>query len=175
MNHNLDNITNICFELEGLLSLVKERKELLSKVKPMMQQKAQAILTLLTEMNPEIKSELLTETDVAEKEVIIPKTDGIEEADSDYEDLGSTNFAKTSNAEASCSRNLRQFFTINDKFRFRRELFGNSDIEFSDCINLVSAMSSYSEAKDYFLIDLGWDADNEEVVEFMSIIETFFK
>lgn len=72
------------------------------------------------------------------------------------------------------SRNLRKAFSINDRFRFRRELFGNSDIEMSDTLNLVEAMTTYPEAVDYFMTDLQWDADNPEVKDFMAIIEKHF-
>lgn len=72
------------------------------------------------------------------------------------------------------SRNLRKAFSLNDRFRFRRELFGNSDIEMSDTLNLVEAMSSYAEAVDYFMTDLQWDAENPEVKDFMAIIEKHF-
>lgn len=69
---------------------------------------------------------------------------------------------------------LRRSFTINDKFRFRRELFGNSDSEFTDALNLVEAMSSYEEAEDYFITDLGWDREMPEVGEFLTVIEHYF-
>lgn len=72
------------------------------------------------------------------------------------------------------SRDLKQAFTINDRYRFRRELFGNSDTEFIDMINLVSAMTSLSEAEDYFYGDLEWDQENEEVRDFMNIITHYF-
>ncbi len=72
------------------------------------------------------------------------------------------------------SRNLKLAFTINDRYRFRRELFGNSDTEFADTINLVSAMSSLQEAEEYFYGDLEWDASNEEVRDFMTIIAHYF-
>lgn len=72
------------------------------------------------------------------------------------------------------SKDLRQAFTLNDKYRFRRELFGNSEIEMGDTINLVSAMSSYAEAEEYFYDDLDWDATNDEVVDFMAIIANHF-
>lgn len=72
------------------------------------------------------------------------------------------------------SRNLRRAFSVNDRFRFRRELFGNSDIEMSDTINLVEAMSGYDEALDYFITDLQWDEENPEVRDFLSIIEHHF-
>lgn len=73
------------------------------------------------------------------------------------------------------ARSLRQMFTINDKFRFRRELFGNSETEFADTLNLVSAMGSLAEAEDYFYGDLEWDADSEEVEAFMGIITRYFE
>lgn len=70
---------------------------------------------------------------------------------------------------------LRRSFTINDKFRFRRELFGNSDSEFTDALNLVEAMNSPEEAEDYFYNDLGWDREQPEVVEFMTVIANYFE
>ncbi len=73
------------------------------------------------------------------------------------------------------SKDLRKAFTINDKFRFRRELFGNSDTEMTDAINLASAMTSLNEATEYFYNDLEWDAENEDVKDFMTIIANHFK
>lgn len=69
---------------------------------------------------------------------------------------------------------LRRSFTLNDRFRFRRELFGNNDNEFADALNLVSAMNTLSEAEEYFYDDLGWDDSNDEVKEFMSILSRYF-
>ncbi len=69
---------------------------------------------------------------------------------------------------------LRRMFTVNDKFRFRRELFGNSDTEFTDTLNLVEAMRNYNEAEDYFYNDLAWDAEASEVQEFMAVVNRYF-
>jgi hypothetical protein len=65
-------------------------------------------------------------------------------------------------------------FTLNDRFRFRRELFGNSEAEMADTVNLLSAMSSMSEVEDYLLNDLEWDADNQEVQDFIAIVARKF-
>lgn len=72
------------------------------------------------------------------------------------------------------SKNLKKAFTLNDRFRFRRELFGNHDMEFNETLNLVEAMHSYDEAEDYFYNDLQWDKDSPEVIDFMKIIEKHF-
>jgi chemotaxis protein histidine kinase CheA len=72
------------------------------------------------------------------------------------------------------SLDLRRAFTINDKYRFRRELFGGSDEVFVDTINLIMAMSTYDEACEYIYEDLRLDKDNEDVIDFMSIILKHF-
>jgi hypothetical protein len=72
------------------------------------------------------------------------------------------------------SKDLRKAFSLNDRFRFRRELFGNSDTEFADTLNLIEAMNSIGEAEDYFFLDLGWDIENPEVADFMTIIRQHF-
>ncbi len=76
--------------------------------------------------------------------------------------------------QRNMSRDLKKAFTINDRFRYRRELFGNSDIEMNDALNLVEAMQSYSEAEEYFYDMLNWDKQSPEVADFMSIIRNHF-
>ena len=72
------------------------------------------------------------------------------------------------------AKDLKSAFSLNDTFRFRRELFGNSAADMNDAIDLVNAMNSYDEAEDYFINDLGWDAESDEVREFMEIIRNHF-
>ncbi|MEZ3590452.1 MAG: hypothetical protein K1V84_05395 [Muribaculaceae bacterium] len=101
-----------------------------------------------------------------------PELLGEEEDDEEIPAVGEIAVEAPSRDDA---RSLRQMFTINDKFRFRRELFGNSETEFADTLNLVSAMGSLAEAEDYFYGDLEWDADSEEVEAFMEIITRYFE
>ena len=51
-------------------------------------------------------------------------------------------------------------FTINDKFRFRRELFSNSDVDMSDALQIATRMNSREELEDYFYNDLCLDPEN---------------
>ena len=66
-------------------------------------------------------------------------------------------------------------FCINDRFRFRRELFKNSDKEFENAMTAVTTMDSYDEAEEYFIGELGWDYENPEVSDFMAIIRGYFE
>lgn len=76
--------------------------------------------------------------------------------------------------QRSRSKDLKSAFSLNDTFRFRRELFGNSAAEMTDALHMVEAMHSFDEAEDYFYGDLGWDRESDDVKEFMAIIKYHF-
>lgn len=69
---------------------------------------------------------------------------------------------------------ISKAFTLNDRFRFRRELFNNSDEEFKETLDVVASMTSMDEAEDYFFNDLCWDPAKDEVKEFMAIVAKHF-
>ncbi len=70
---------------------------------------------------------------------------------------------------------IRNFFTINDKYLFRREVFDGDEQAFEDTLDLFAAMNSFDEAKEYIYDDLMLDPQNQDVKSFMEIIETYFK
>ncbi len=76
--------------------------------------------------------------------------------------------------QRSKSKDLKAAFSLNDTFRFRRELFSNSGAEMTDALHLVEAMQSFDEAEDYFYGDLGWDRESDDVKDFMAIIKNHF-
>lgn len=61
-------------------------------------------------------------------------------------------------------------FTLNDKFRFIRDIFGGNERDFNDTIALVADMESYSEAADYIYNDMMLDPENADVADFMEIL-----
>lgn len=68
---------------------------------------------------------------------------------------------------------IRKAFTINDRFRFRRELFGGDDRAMQDVIAHLAELSDFAAAERY-ISSLGWDRDSEAVGEFLGIINTYF-
>lgn len=72
------------------------------------------------------------------------------------------------------SKNFRQAISLNDKFRFRRELFGNSNQQYDAALDLIAEMSTFDEARDYFLESYGWDAENPDVKSFLAILSNHF-
>lgn len=69
----------------------------------------------------------------------------------------------------------RLVFTINDRFRFKRELFNNSDINFNETLARVASMEGYEEAEDYFVDELQWDLERQDVADFLEILKNYFK
>lgn len=69
----------------------------------------------------------------------------------------------------------RLVFSINDRYRYRRELFAGNDAAFSDALSRVAAMDSYDEAEGYFLEDCQWDPERPEVVDFMAVLRKYFE
>lgn len=69
----------------------------------------------------------------------------------------------------------RLVFSINDRYRYRRELFAGNDAAFSDALSRVAAMDSYDEAEGYFLDDCQWDPERPEVVDFMGVLRKYFE
>lgn len=92
--------------------------------------------------------------------------------DEDDEDEPQANVSEA--MQRTLSRDLHRAFSLNDRFRFRRELFANNDVELNDTLNLVETMKSLDEAEDFFYNDLEWDKDSPEVVDFMNVIRNHF-
>ncbi len=76
--------------------------------------------------------------------------------------------------QRSLSKDMRKALSLNDRFRFKRELFAGSDVELNQALDLVNAMQSFDEAQEYFIDDLGWDQDNEDVADFMGLVRRHF-
>lgn len=70
---------------------------------------------------------------------------------------------------------ISRLFSINDKFRFKRELFGGSDAAMRMALDNVNRMQTLDDAEDFFYNELQWSHENNEVKAFMKIIERYFK
>lgn len=79
----------------------------------------------------------------------------------------------TENQAASTSADLRRAFTINDRFRFRRELFEGDDKAFVETVECLGRCADGVEAQ-AMISSFGWSADNEAAAEFREIVSNFF-
>ena len=68
----------------------------------------------------------------------------------------------------------RLVFSINDRYRFKRELFNNSDADLNTTLAFVASMDDYEEAEEYFIDELGFDPKNQTVVDFFDVLSKYF-
>ena len=76
--------------------------------------------------------------------------------------------------QRNMAKDLHHAFSLNDRFRYRRELFGNSDQVMEETLNHIESMATFDEAENYFYNDLEWEYDSPEVADFMVIIKNYF-
>lgn len=67
---------------------------------------------------------------------------------------------------------LRRAFTLNDKFRFRRTLFGGSDARFSEVLDALEGFRTYEQAERYLAGVI--DMECEDAQDFLNIMESHF-
>lgn len=70
---------------------------------------------------------------------------------------------------------LLRAFTLNDKFRFIREVFGGDERDFNDTLSLIADMDTYAEAEEYITGDMMLDKENPGVAEFLDFIAPYMK
>lgn len=145
-----------------------------------------AVEEISVDTQPEAMEEAIPVTIIEAPTVVMPEQEVIEnqhiiESDAETEQPEDDDKEQISEPIASSPVTImaNKFapisFTLNDKFRFRRELFGNSDIDFADALNVIDAMNSLDELEDYFYNDLCWDPNDENVIDFISIVGARFK
>ena len=77
--------------------------------------------------------------------------------------------------QRSMSKDIRKAFSLNDRFRFQRELFAGSANAMDTAIEHIEAMRTFGNAELYFYSQLHWDHDNEVVKDFMAIVRNHFQ
>lgn len=185
----LDNI----YELEGLLHLSLKRDDLHEDFMRLVAKKGKEIAKWCEELENTTCIHSNTEIKPSDAEINVPIYDFPSESEipeiqnsnhdvndsfvqldsiSDY--VYSLEESVPSSIPVEKESNGKLVFSINDKFRFRKELFSDSNVEFNNTLALVASMENYEEAEDYFINELHWDSQNPVVVEFLLKIKNYF-
>lgn len=72
------------------------------------------------------------------------------------------------------STDFRKALSLNDRFRFTRELFNNDSVRMNECIDLINQATDFAETEQELLATYKWNKEQEEVVEFFSLIRQRF-
>lgn len=145
----------------------------------------------LPDPDPEMVPEAADEPDIA-VEFIEPEDDAVPEPEdempvppvpTDFPEVddnagGGVNMQEPLRVDEKLQRHLskdiRKAFSLNDRFRFQRELFAGSANAMETAIEHIEIMNSYGNAELYFYSQLNWDRENEAVQDFMAIVRNHF-
>lgn len=172
MDSILNKLIGLNIELEGALRVAANRpsQEALENAK----RKFAEISALFAMLDPkemfanaERKATQLKEEEAEAAEMSPMDEPDLEESPSEADE-------HKPHAAPASERNIFKMLTLNDKFLFKRELFGNNEGEMNVNLNLIASMHSIEEAKEYIFEDLRWDADNRAVKDFLNVIGKFF-
>lgn len=199
MANDYSTLLDKCLEIEGLISLLVQRGDRVPvRLYSLLNDKTESLLNGVKALNVSDgidADDEIAESAIYEEELLAdepgalppalpedneepmagpdadPESDDVDEVADSHVDESSSDEqpAETEVVEAN-SKPVKFKFSINDKFRFRRELFNFSDEEMDDALSIAGQMNSVDEIEDYFYNDLCWDPENEDVVDFMKII-----
>ena len=109
-----------------------------------------------------------------EEQKIEPKLDKESEKEDVKEEITPNSSLLTPNCEAQALRNLMSVISLGDKFRFRHDLFSDSNDLFKETIEILNTIEKFDEAVSYLQGKFNWDAEDATVVYFYDIIRPKF-
>ena len=114
-----------------------------------------------------VEIEQVIELEIEEKEEIIEEEN--------EEEITTHSSLLTPNCEEALQlRNLMSVIGLNDRFRFRHDLFSNSDELFRETIDILNKIENFDSAVDYLMKKFAWDEEDATVVYFYDIIKPKF-
>lgn len=82
---------------------------------------------------------------------------------------GTMNAASTTGR--MCISDIRRVLTLNDKFRFKRELFGNNEQRFAEALQVINSLETEQDLDAYIATEIAPGNQPETVEEFAEIIK----
>ncbi len=163
----INEIKNRVYEAEGLLELLTNRPEITDSILPLVAKRldeAQSMLKQLPaeptpEPTPEPEPTLEPEPDPDPVYESAPEPDPEPEPEPEPVSL------------SSHARFNPPVFCLNDRFRFRRSIFGGSDAEFNAAMRHIATLPDYQDALRYLGEEMGVDLEDEDVVDFLEILK----
>ena len=136
------------------------------------------------EYKPEVKEEPVAEPVIVPEpkmepvqEVIIEKTEIVtEQSEPPHKSVTSEkqNVFLSDILEKKNLSDFRKAFSLNDRFRFRRELFGGNEEKMNKAITDLNEIHSYEESVTYLNNELKWNIEDEAVADFIKLLEKRF-
>ncbi len=162
---DIDIALKCCYELEGLLLLKKQREDTApAGIDELIDSKISAIRSALSTYHTRQPIEEVCYDAAATENAIFEEENGAKPATPDIPEI-------PSDEPLNHATNIKPVFTLNDKFRFIRDLFGGNSSLFDEAVAESSIMNSTTDVKDYLVNDLCLDESIPEIDEFVAFFE----
>ncbi|MCM1068104.1 MAG: hypothetical protein NC418_11085 [Muribaculaceae bacterium] len=185
MNH-IHSLIHLNIELEGLLRVLADRQS--AEVKAMLAEKFRQYSALMDDLLavsdepaeapvqeapvPDVEALAEVKMQEAEEPEVVPEIQASEKAVAQEQAIDPQ--PKPQPQRKAHPGSLMRSFTLNDKFRFIRDIFGGDEADFADTVALIEDMSSYKDAADYLVEDLMLNPDDENVADFLDFVARYF-
>lgn len=192
---DITTIINSLVELEGQLRVLRDRdsaeaRALLADKYAAFRNEMDSFIAPATDVHlPEVKneeaedSEVVDETDAAtaaiergesRQEPTAPVVEPVPAPESDVIEPTPEPVAPFTPATQHFRNTaLLKAFTLNDKFRYIRDIFGGEEAEFTDTLDILADMDSFAEARDYIVHDMMLDPDNDSVAALLETVRRY--
>lgn len=196
MSSKSEQLLPLCYEIEGLICLINQRNSdvpegVYQMIKDKIKMLAEDVDDLVPVKEPEIEpapvaediplSETMPDVEpemsTADEEAVADSALLEEEEDADVAPQPEEEPAQEIEKPRKNSLDLPviskfqvNYFSINDRYRFSRELFNGDMAEMEETLDAISGLSSAEEVVDYLANDLCWDPDSETVKDFVAIV-----
>ena len=164
------------FQLEALRKQMEEHQRLIDSIpvsKPLQMPEVQPApevsptIEVVQVQEPVVEEPIVVEP-IVEKEIpeekIVQETIPLKEIEIPH---------KTILAKKNLS-DFRKAFSLNDRFRFRRELFGGNEEKMNKAISDLNDLCSYEESVTYLNKVLNWNIEDASVADFIKLLEKRF-
>lgn len=127
---------------------------------------------------PVVVQEVVREVSIEQPEPIViipePASKVLEEMPYKAVVTEKTGFFLSDLLEKKNLSDFRKAFSLNDRFRFRRELFGGNEERMNKAITDLNDIHTYEDSVTYLNNELKWNIEDEAVADFLKLLEKRF-
>ena len=171
----INEIKNRVYEAEGLLELLTNRPEITDSILPLVAKRLDEAQSMLKQLPVEPTPEPTPEPEPTLEPDPDPDPDPVYESepepDPEPESVPEPEPDPDPVSLSSHARFNPPAFCLNDRFRFRRSIFGGSDAEFNAAMRHIATLPDYQDALRYLGEEMGVDLEDEDVVDFLEILK----
>ena len=163
----IDQITELSGEIGALIAELDEKRRRLEALTQQLEAECQnQQLNAVTQSNDNTDGGVVE----AEEAEDINK-DNVADNISDDTDTATGPMNVASTTGRMCISDIRRVLTLNDKFRFKRELFGNNEQRFSEALQAINSLETEQDVDAYIATEIAPGNQPETVEEFAEIIK----